>query len=667
MTWLAPAFLLGVLAIGLPVWLHRLSSENPNRQAFSSLMFLEPGEPRRVLARRLKYLVLLALRAAVLLLLALAFAGPALNRDTPPLAAETASLHVLLLDRSASMSLGQRWQRARQQALSIIDAEPPTATFELLAAGRRLEVLADAAAGRTELRQQLAVLEPGPFRIDYGQTMLALDSILRSIEAPIVLHFITDAQNASVPVRLAELAPRSPMELRIYDVAEAAESNWAVEALSGSAVERRVEAAVRAHTADGGSERSLVLEINGSRAGVEPVSLGSDGRAVVSFGDIDLASGPNRVVARLEPADALAADDARFLVLAMPEPRPALLLAGDPRGRDTLFLDSALATLADMRLELQHGAAAQSDGSDVEGRAFVIVTDAGALGAAQTQALQDYVEGGGSVLLAFGPRSASLAQVPLTGHSLRPFVPDAGPGGQNFQRAGLLDTQHPALTRAAALRDARFYRYAVIAEQAGDEVLARLEQGEPLVLERQVGAGRVILFASSLDREWTDLPLQPVYVPFIAGLSAYMAGGSRIDAAELGSTLALRQLGLPGGQIFDPQGRSALGIGGLGDEVVLDQIGFYEATGGGVTELVAVNIDPRESDVRPMDAATLERWRAFSRPAEGPAAAAQTPILAAEPEPWPLWPWLLLLLVVAAGVESAVGNWHLRVRRGLAT
>src|SRR5262245_57237194 len=77
---IAPAFLFGLLAIGLPLWLHRLSSDNPNKQKFSSSMFLEPGEPRRVLAKKLQYLLLLALRLAVLVLLALAFAQPALWR-----------------------------------------------------------------------------------------------------------------------------------------------------------------------------------------------------------------------------------------------------------------------------------------------------------------------------------------------------------------------------------------------------------------------------------------------------------------------------------------------------------------------------------------------------------------------------------------------------------
>ena len=67
MTLLAPLFLAGLLAIGLPIWLHRLSSENPNRKPFSSLMFLEAGEPQRVLAKNVQYLLLLALRETALM------------------------------------------------------------------------------------------------------------------------------------------------------------------------------------------------------------------------------------------------------------------------------------------------------------------------------------------------------------------------------------------------------------------------------------------------------------------------------------------------------------------------------------------------------------------------------------------------------------------------
>ena len=121
MSLLAPAFLLGILAIGLPLWLHRLSSDNPNKQRFSSLMFLEPGEPRRVLAKKLQYLLLLALRIGVLVLLALAFAQPALWRTPQAGDSADAQLHVIVLDRSASMNYDDRWQRALDAAGDVID------------------------------------------------------------------------------------------------------------------------------------------------------------------------------------------------------------------------------------------------------------------------------------------------------------------------------------------------------------------------------------------------------------------------------------------------------------------------------------------------------------------------------------------------------------------
>ena len=74
MSFLAPLFLLGALAIAMPFWLHRLQTQSSDRKPFSSAMLLETTEERVHVMKKLKYLLLLALRVLLLALLAFAFA-----------------------------------------------------------------------------------------------------------------------------------------------------------------------------------------------------------------------------------------------------------------------------------------------------------------------------------------------------------------------------------------------------------------------------------------------------------------------------------------------------------------------------------------------------------------------------------------------------------------
>jgi hypothetical protein len=151
----------------------------------------------------------------------------------------------------------------------------------------------------------------------------------------------------------------------------------------------------------------------------------------------------------------------------------------------------------------------------------------------------------------------------------------------------------------------------------------------------------------------------------MAGLANHLLGGAGFSSeADLGSTLAVRALGLAGGQIFDPRGEKALGLGAGSDDVLLDQVGFYEVVGGGATELVAVNFDPRESDLTPIDAGILDRWRGLGVRAQDQTQRAAP--VGAQPVASSLGPWLVILLVLLVVMETAAGNWHLRIRRGIA-
>jgi hypothetical protein len=665
MTLLAPLFLLGMLAVGLPLWLHRLSSENPNRQQFSSAMFLEPGEPRRVLAKKLQYLLLLALRIGVLVLLALAFARPALEGAAQALVDEGARLNVIVMDTSASMGHGARWQRAQREAETIIDDVPGGDLLQVVAVGRGARAVVDPTLDPAAARQAMNSLAPGLDHVDYGELMSSVDRMLRGVELPAVVHVITDLQQSSMPTRFAELAAQAPLELEVHDVSSPDDENWAVQGLSWQPGATAVAASVRGYAARA-ADRRLVLELNGERAAERPVSIPAGATATASFDGLELGAGANRVRIFLEPGDDLGVDDERFIVVKRPEPRSLLLVSADPRGRDALFLTAALEAVSGPLTTIEPVAPAAIATLDLGSYAYVVVADAGALGDGNAAILRDYAEAGGALLLALGPRSGGLAAVPVTGHTYSSTT-QLGASNAAIATVGFVDVSHPALAGTEELRMAKFFRYTAIEPRPGDDVLVELDQGVPLLVDHRLGAGRVMLFASSLDREWSDLPVLPVFVPLISGLSAHLAGDLAVQTeAPLGTTLSPRAVGLASGQIFDPEGDAALGIAaaGAGDEVLLDRIGFYEVLGGGRTELVAVNLESSESDLTPVEPNAVERWLGLNTGA--PATTGGT-LEVAPAEPTPLWPWILGFLIAVVFMESWVGNWHLRVRRGLAT
>ena len=117
---ITPIFLLGLLGIAMPWWLHRLETQTTEREKFSTTRFLEASRKRIHVQKKLKFLLLMALRMAFLALLAFAFARPVLF-DEPELAVtEDTTHHIIVVDTSFSMNSGNHMALARQQAADIL-------------------------------------------------------------------------------------------------------------------------------------------------------------------------------------------------------------------------------------------------------------------------------------------------------------------------------------------------------------------------------------------------------------------------------------------------------------------------------------------------------------------------------------------------------------------
>jgi hypothetical protein len=660
---LAPLFLLGLLAIGLPLWLHRFSRETREKQPFASLMLIEASQIIRSRKHTLRYLLLLAFRIALLAAIVFAFTEPALPWRTPPLEVRDRTLHVIVLDTSLSMQQGQRWQQAVQRAQTLIEALRPADQGVLVAADSRIRVARGPVDGnaKQELRAALTGMQPAFARLDYGMLMTSATSFMGTQLPRTVLHLVTDLQQSASPLRFADLEPPPGVQLDIIDVGEPAASNRFVQALATSvqdsnALEVRVNGS-------GTERRDLILTIDGREQGRKPVEPGT-GETRITFPDIALGEGQHRAMAALEPRDSLSQDDQFFAVLERRVPK-ALVISANAAGDDGAYFAAAVGSLTSPRLQVERSAANDLARRTLSDYSALVVSDVGILSDDAVDLITTYLQGGGSVLTTLGPRAAQLDTLPLSGQQ-RPSGGLFG-GSDRPDRPGRVsdvEQSHPALRDAEGWRSVRFFRFVPIEPASDDQVLIRFETGAPLLVEKRIGAGRLLVLTSPLDRDWNDLAIHPLFVRFVGEAARYLTGASGAASAVVGALLPMGAGSRTGAQVFDPRGQRVLELGDTAGRArrVADQIGFYEVRGGGKVDWVAVNADPRESDLTRLPEPSVARWKAL----EAPQAAAGTP--AAEgtaPTLKALWPWLLLIAVTLAFVEALMANSYLHVRRGV--
>jgi hypothetical protein len=409
--------------------------------------------------------------------------------------------------------------------------------------------------------------------------------------------------------------------------------------------------------------RELVLEVNGTARERRSLAAGTTLPAVERFRLGEMPAGEHRLAARLAPGDALAADDARYGLLRHVEPK-VLVIAANTAGDDALYLRAALGSLARPRFAVEMGQPAALATRQLADFAAIVVSDAGLLNNAAAEALRKYVEGGGAALLTLGARAAQLAAVPVSGAKLAGGRARAASSQE--ARVAELEESHAVLREPGAWRQIRFFRHVATEPPDGAEVLMRLANDTPLMWQQAAGSGRLLVFASPLDRQWNDLAIHPLFVRFVAEATAWLAG-ARPEAATatVGVPIDASTLRRGGAQVFDPQGRRTAMLGGATEGLrwVPELPGFYELRGGGHSDFIAVNLDPRESRLAVMDAAARGRWLALQ---DRPGAVQQAAVATQGGERLvPVWFWLLLAAVALAFIEPVVANYHLHVRREL--
>jgi len=198
----------------------------------------------------------------------------------------------------------------------------------------------------------------------------------------------------------------------------------------------------------------------------------------------------------------------------------------------------------------------------------------------------------------------------------------------------------------------------------------RLTDGTPLLLEKQLGEGRVVLFASGFENLTNDLPLHPVFVSFVDHAARYLSGSERLSGARMvDSFVQLRAATVPVGtvanvEVIDPDGRRALSLSEArtAQSFRLSRAGFYQVRfANGRDAVIGVNPDRRESDLEPLPRDVQELWSGNSgngASQDGSVVASQEKYHSAS-----LWFYVMLLALAAAIAEMAVASGYMGTQR----
>ncbi|MEP6913987.1 MAG: hypothetical protein ABJC89_00005, partial [Acidobacteriota bacterium] len=417
----------------------------------------------------------------------------------------------------------------------------------------------------------------------------------------------------------------------------------------------------------------ITLDVDGRPVQTEHVSVEPNSSASVTFAPFTPGAKNTRGTVHIGQ-DALPLDNAFNFIVSPKEPLRIVIAERGGATRDmSLYLTRALALGEAPPFELSTKPIDAVTADDLQRASVVILNDVPVPQLTATR-LGAFVARGGGLLVALGERATWPA---ATGEAdILPGAPGApvdrtvGAAG----RLGALEYGHPIFEpfrapRSGDFSGARFYSYRSVTPVKGAQIIARFDDGAPALVERRIGNGRVLLWTSTLDLQWNDLPLKSVFLPFMHRIATSLASYSERPAwLTVGEVLEpARAAPVPGSAqkatarvVLTPSGER-VSLDGEGPDVVeLTEQGFYEVRAQGhdaaAPVSVASNIDLAESDLSAMDPQELV---AGATGRAGGAAAAGTNVTATDQEQersQRAWWYLLFAGVVVLLAEAFIAN-----------
>ena len=571
-TFVHSPLLWGLLIVGIPILIHLINLLRHRRVRWAAMDFLLVSQKRNRKWILLKQLLLLLMRMAAIAAVVLMFAQPVVRSHWGKLFGQGEAHHVILLDDSYSMS--DQWaqqtafDRAKDaigQLTSRLARNNAPQFFTLI----RFSEAAKLASGTqpelykeqmdldfsSRLEQFLASAQPTELSISPASALQAIQGLWDdpSDETRLVYLFsdfreIDWNQPNQIKSSLQQIED-SGGRVHLVRCADTLRENLTIEDLAvipgtrAAGVPVNIELSVHNYGQFPAREVTVALEEDGQPRSAVVFEQIKPGETTARRFSVNFPTAGSHSIEAILPQDSVAADNARYLVLDLPQQIPVLVVESNPTHRDSHYLTLALAPGGPIHTGIS---------PRVEPPRFLRTADLNTFGSIylvnvprldplEVQMLEDYVRNGGSVAIFVG-----------TDTQARTYNEQLYRDGNGLFPAPLLNVQellvdrlnpapdleisdHPlfhifAGERNSFLDTVSFERYfATVPRWAPTpdgpvRVIANLRNGAPLVLERTLGKGHCVAFLSTLSPEWNNWARgNPSFVVAMLELQSYLA------------------------------------------------------------------------------------------------------------------------------------------------
>lgn len=614
MSLLNPLFLLGLAALAVPVIVHLVRRTRAPQVEFPSLMFVRQVPQRTIRRKRLHNLLLLLLRSLAILLLVFAFARP-FFRGSEVEALQRDRFNLLLIDNSLSMRYGKRFEQAKASAKSVLDQSASNERTALVSFGRAFQVHTRFTTDRAKVRDLIDGLQPSFEGTDFNQALKGVEGLLKEAgKGEKRLFLISDFQATGQTPETAALHLPADVKVVPLDVGEVDAPNVALSDVGVHSVIYRQKYGDKlvARISNFGEEaRDAVrveFRINDHVVEKREMKLAPRDTENIEFTDFNLTEGINRCT--IEITDPSFDPDNRYnFTIRRAAQLKALIIETATRGQgESFYLRNALTTGENLPFSVAVKSAGAANPADLAEYAVIVLNDVGDLSAALASQLAKFVEAGGGLILAVGPHTRADEFNRLLG-PVSPAVLGAPVVLKNdFVAMSEIKTDHPifeVFRQSGRLSATRVFGYFRSTPNEKASVLARFEEGSPALIESARGSGKTLLFTSTLDSLWNDLPLTPIYLPLIRQTvrhlgereekASYLVGQAfTVPTAKDGTPPAVDT---PAGTRITEKPQTSLG------DLLINptEIGFYRLRYSGNSEYAAVNAESKESDLKKLN------------------------------------------------------------------